>query len=72
LVRCRPCGSPPEGTAPVRAIFRISQCVARPVGEASGAEEATTITVIEANIDDLSPQILGYAWRGCSIPERWT
>jgi uncharacterized protein (TIGR00299 family) protein len=31
------------------------------VGEASGAEEATTVTVIEANIDDLSPQILGYA-----------
>ena len=31
------------------------------LGEASGAEEATTITVIEANIDDLSPQILGYA-----------
>jgi uncharacterized protein (DUF111 family) len=31
------------------------------LGEATGAEEATTITVIEANIDDLSPQILGYA-----------
>jgi len=31
------------------------------VGEASGAEEATTVTVIEANIDDLSPQILGFA-----------
>ena len=31
------------------------------LGEASGAEEATSITVIEANIDDLSPQILGYA-----------
>src|SRR5439155_8523094 len=31
------------------------------LGEASGAEEATTITVIEANIDDLSPQILGYS-----------
>lgn len=31
------------------------------LGEGSGAEEATTITVIEANIDDLSPQILGYA-----------
>jgi uncharacterized protein (TIGR00299 family) protein len=31
------------------------------LGEASGAEEATAITVIEANIDDLSPQILGYA-----------
>jgi uncharacterized protein (TIGR00299 family) protein len=31
------------------------------IGEATGAEEATTITIIEANIDDLSPQILGYA-----------
>jgi pyridinium-3,5-bisthiocarboxylic acid mononucleotide nickel chelatase len=31
------------------------------LGETTGAEEATTITVIEANIDDLSPQILGYA-----------
>jgi len=31
------------------------------LGEATGAEEATTITVIEANIDDLSPQVLGYA-----------
>src|SRR5207244_7939599 len=31
------------------------------LGEGTGAEEATTITVIEANIDDLSPQILGYA-----------
>lgn len=31
------------------------------LGEATGAQEATTITVIEANIDDLSPQILGYA-----------
>ena len=31
------------------------------LGEESGAEEATMITVIEANIDDLSPQILGYA-----------
>src|SRR6185295_4202044 len=30
------------------------------LGEAIGAEEATTITVIEANIDDWSPQILGY------------
>lgn len=31
------------------------------IGEGTAAEEATTITVIEANIDDLSPQILGYA-----------
>ncbi len=31
------------------------------VGEATGASEATTIDVIEANIDDMSPQILGYA-----------
>ena len=31
------------------------------IGEASGAVEATTITVIEANIDDASPQLIGYA-----------
>jgi uncharacterized protein (TIGR00299 family) protein len=31
------------------------------VGEPSGAIEATTIAVIEANIDDSSPQVLGYA-----------
>jgi uncharacterized protein (TIGR00299 family) protein len=31
------------------------------VGEPTGATEATTIDVIEANIDDLSPQVLGYA-----------
>jgi uncharacterized protein (TIGR00299 family) protein len=31
------------------------------IGEASGAAEATTVTVIEANIDDASPQLIGYA-----------
>ena len=31
------------------------------VGKASGASEATTVTVIEANIDDASPQLIGYA-----------
>ncbi len=30
-------------------------------GEATGAPEAVAVSVIEANIDDLSPQILGYA-----------
>ena len=30
------------------------------VGETSGAAEATTVAVIEANIDDSSPQVLGY------------
>jgi pyridinium-3,5-bisthiocarboxylic acid mononucleotide nickel chelatase len=31
------------------------------VGEASGAAEAITVAVLEANIDDSSPQVLGYA-----------
>jgi uncharacterized protein (DUF111 family) len=31
------------------------------VGEPTGAAEATTVTVIEANIDDLSAQVLAYA-----------
>jgi len=30
------------------------------VGEASAATEAATVTVIEANIDDTTPQVLGY------------
>lgn len=31
------------------------------VGEASGAHETTTVSVIEANIDDASPQVIAYA-----------
>jgi uncharacterized protein (DUF111 family) len=31
------------------------------IGELSGASETTTVSVIEANIDDSSPQIIGYA-----------
>ncbi|MDQ6708913.1 MAG: nickel pincer cofactor biosynthesis protein LarC [Acidobacteriota bacterium] len=31
------------------------------VGERSGASEATAVSVLEANIDDSSPQVLGYA-----------
>lgn len=31
------------------------------VGEPSGAAESTAVAVIEANIDDLSPQVLAYA-----------
>jgi uncharacterized protein (TIGR00299 family) protein len=31
------------------------------LGEPTGASEATTVAVIEANIDDLNPQVLAYA-----------
>jgi uncharacterized protein (TIGR00299 family) protein len=31
------------------------------IGERSGAPESTVVSVIEANIDDSSPQVLGYA-----------
>ena len=31
------------------------------IGEASGARETTTVSVIEANIDDASPQVIAYA-----------
>jgi hypothetical protein len=31
------------------------------IGQTSGASESTTVTVIEANIDDASPQLIGYA-----------
>ncbi|HLJ46833.1 MAG TPA: nickel pincer cofactor biosynthesis protein LarC [Bryobacteraceae bacterium] len=31
------------------------------IGEPSGAAESTSVSVIEANIDDSSPQVLGYA-----------
>ena len=31
------------------------------IGERTGASEATLVSVIEANIDDSSPQVLGYA-----------
>jgi uncharacterized protein (TIGR00299 family) protein len=31
------------------------------VGESSGAAESTTVSVLEANLDDSSPQVVGYA-----------
>ena len=41
----------PENANVLRAI----------VGETTGASESTTVSVLEANIDDASPQLLGYA-----------
>jgi uncharacterized protein (TIGR00299 family) protein len=31
------------------------------IGEGTGAPEATTVSILEANIDDSTPQVLGYA-----------
>ncbi len=31
------------------------------LGQATGAPEATTVSIIEANVDDLSPEVLAYA-----------
>ncbi len=36
----------------------VLRCV---IGQASGASESTLISVLEANLDDASPQVLGYA-----------
>ena len=49
-------------TARAATIFAEQANVLRVLlGEPTGADEATTVAVIEANIDDLSPEILGYA-----------
>ncbi len=42
------------------------------IGERTGAAESTTVSVIEANIDDASPQVIGWATENSSKPERST
>jgi hypothetical protein len=42
------------------------------VGQRTGAAEATLVSVLEANIDDSSPQVLAMRSSACSTPERST
>ncbi len=39
----------------------MPMCCVSFFGEATGASESTSVAVIEANIDDLNPQVLAYA-----------
>lgn len=41
------------------------------IGERTEAEETTSVVILEANIDDSSPQVLGYAMDRFSRPGRW-
>ena len=51
-----------SATARAITIFTEHANVLRVIlGEATGADEALTVSVIEANIDDLNPQVLAYA-----------
>jgi pyridinium-3,5-bisthiocarboxylic acid mononucleotide nickel chelatase len=44
------------------ADFKVQANVLRAtIGQRGGAKEATTVNILEANIDDANPQILGYA-----------
>ena len=46
------------------------------IGEAAsmlaGKTASETVTVLEANLDDLNPQVFGYVWTVCSKKERST
>ena len=59
--RCLPCASITGYGAGGRDFAEHANVLRALIGEDTRATEATTVSVIEANIDDATPQVLGYA-----------